>query len=55
MFHHFAYPAGSASNFFLQPGEQKNYFVPLKPLVNFAVVSSTVLPQIGSIALSVPP
>jgi hypothetical protein len=47
----YVYFCGSESNFFLQPGAQKKYFLPLYSLVNFAVFSSTVILQIGSIAM----
>jgi len=49
------YFSGSESNAFLQPGAQKKYFFPLYSLVNLAVFSSTVILQIGSIAIGSPP
>lgn len=49
------YFAGSASNFFLHPGAQKKYFLPLYSLMRFVLFSSTIILQIGSIAIRVSP
>ena len=48
---HFAYRAGAFSNAALHPAEQKYQAFPPYVAVYFAVLSSTVIPQIGSFAI----
>src|SRR2546428_5694062 len=48
---HFAYRAGAFSNAALHPAEQKYQVFPPYVAVYFAVLSSTVIPQIGSFAI----
>src|SRR5438445_5963761 len=48
---HFAYRAGAFSNVALHPGEQKYHALSPYVAVYFVVLSSTVIPQIGSLAI----